>query len=1638
MAVLGRLLISSAERLDLPDLLSIDSYSAGDWQFFIDTLVGEDTPYIIKGFDIINPGLAISTQSISINIADSAMYYPGSGAGSFFYGLPAGNPNAQPLVPSLVLNATNYVYLTFTTFNTAEDTRAFWDPDANGTVGDEFTQEVNTETVIQVQANVSTGSFPDNTVPVAIVVMNATAITSIEDARPMMFRLGTGGISPNPANRFAWPAIPSVQYEQLETPITITSPTQPNPFEGGDKNLTSLKQWMDAVMSQLANLGGTQYWYEDNSTFSLISLFNDINTTFYSKGKYVHSSSIPGQLTLTENLVIKSVNSPQDIIIQPGTIQIPDEYVAYVNLNSAQQINLLNEGVLFTNGSSYVNTPNGSVGYFSELSIGDWIRVASDPFNYTLQVEQFWSGTNGSGSTTTAGNAKSIQLSGAYQGPSAVQFATFNQGVYAISDLLIQSRSNPAIAAAGGSFLWLVLRSDTIEGIGSISSITVSGTLTATDGSAASPTGTVAEVVATAHGLVDGDRITVTSPPGQAGTFTVEVIDANTFFFNTTNSSSGPFTGFYGLCTTAALGNESANNGFESGEVVNIAGTTNYNGEYVINYRTPTQFEFPFGSIPTPPPGSPVLATAADFAVLASSTITNTGSTVVTGNLGLYPGTSVTGFPPGTVSGTEYINNGTAQQAEIDANTAYVAMQALTPTIIPTELGGQTLAPGTYKAASGTFTLNGTLTLTGSATSVYIFQTTSTLITGATSTPVVALGSVLPSNVYWAVGSSATLNSAHAGTFPGTVIAQASITDTLGGTINGRLIALTAAVTFSAAATVNAPSFGPVPGPTVLGVAATYAILGASAVTGSTGFGSTLTGNLGIYPNNATSITNFPPSTFSGTENAGNAAAQNAQIAAQNAYTSLAAHAGYVAISSVLDGQTLTAGYYSELSGTFNLAASGNGTLTLNGSATDVFVFKAASTLTTGAGGTPTITLTGGALASNVYWLVGSSATINSGFTGVFNGNIIAQASITDTLGGTVNGSMIALTGAVTLSATSLVNASSNGTPLPPFPPESAGTATLARLDVRSEEGITKVVQGETIDIGEGDSDNIQRFIGMSSLAETYPDYFTGPYNTLWNLANYNSAINDNLTLRVSKLTAMMADKAQDKTLQFVTNATSVTNTTSGSAQLITFQPVSSSLTIVQPGSPANTVVSLPSSGGISLLPNQCAYVIINRNIATTPSIVVANTAQVPIDENVCIVASRLGTQQVYIWNGNEIFDNAPLVPSYPALVKVKYFDPLSQTLSTGTVVEDGFNVNAGDLVLFSNLTSGNNQIYMANGTGTSITGWTLQYLWNGSATPTSADTVIVEEGISFQDQIGKFNDTTWVFNDKVRYFGITSGAGATYNYFEQDAIAATTLNNNTINGTVFSVLYTGSEYQIIDFSLSRGTSRETGTLWVTSDGTNVSVATSSSYINVSGVTFSAAIVSGTFYLYYTTTNTGSPATMKFMVRRWSNLNGGPAGIPSYTGASAAVPAADPSNSIQYNNGGFLDGNANFLIDTAGSYLGLTGAVVLNGLDQTILSAPITIVDNTSSPTALFVYSASTFPYAVIEYSIVRDGQYRVGRFLVANNTSVTSESDDYVETNTTGVTLTATIVGSNVVVMYTSTSTGFNGTFKYSGRTWS
>ena len=202
------------------------------------------------------------------------------------------------------------------------------------------------------------------------------------------------------------------------------------------------------------------------------------------------------------------------------------------------------------------------------------------------------------------------------------------------------------------------------------------------------------------------------------------------------------------------------------------------------------------------------LGTAGNFGVLAGSAVTNTGLTAIIGNLGVSPGTAVSGFPPGTVSGGTHIgSDAVAVTAQTDLTAAYVDAQGRPPgTVVAGDIGGQTLTPGTYTSSS-TLGITGNLTLTGAG--VYIFQIASGLTT-ASGSQVILAGGATADQVFWQVGSSATLGTGS--TFNGNILAQASITVTTGAVLNGRALARTGAVTLDTNAVTNPSGSGP-PGP---------------------------------------------------------------------------------------------------------------------------------------------------------------------------------------------------------------------------------------------------------------------------------------------------------------------------------------------------------------------------------------------------------------------------------------------------------------------------------------------------------------------------------------------------------------------------------------------------------------------------------------------------------------------------------------------------------------------------------------------------------------------------------------------------------------------------------------------------------
>ena len=513
---------------------------------------------------------------------------------------------------------------------------------------------------------------------------------------------------------------------------------------------------------------------------------------------------------------------------------------------------------------------------------------------------------------------------------------------------------------------------------------------------------------------------------------------------------------------------------------------------------------------------APNLGAARAFAVLAASTVTNTGASAIVGDLGLSPGISVTGFPPGMLAGTQHISDPATAQAQLDLTAAYndAAGRTLGAIALAGNLGGMTLVPGLYKSTSSLEISSGDLTLDaqGDANAVYIFEMASTLVT-TTGRKVILAGGAQAANIYWQVGSSATLGVSSV--FKGNILALASITVNNGASVEGRLLARTAAVTLDnnmvslavasvpavdttapfvssatpwngatavaigstvtarfseamSASSLNAATFTLKQGATPMsgtvsyaggaaiftpglnlsprtlytatlttGVAdlagnhlasntawsfttadgvvvipvqsvnlGTFEILAGTTVT-STG-ATSVTGDLGVSP--GTAVTGFPPGILLGTLHAGDPTAAQAQLALTAAYNDAAGRSvGVVGIAGNLGGRTLVPGVYKSTSSLE--ISSGDLTLDAKGDANAVFIFEMASTLTTTTG--RKVILAGGAQAANIIWQVGSSATL--GVSSVFKGNILAMASITVTTGASVEGRLLARTGAVTM-----------------------------------------------------------------------------------------------------------------------------------------------------------------------------------------------------------------------------------------------------------------------------------------------------------------------------------------------------------------------------------------------------------------------------------------------------------------------------------------------------------------------------------------------------------------------------------------------------------------------------------------------
>lgn len=277
MAVLARANFTSQQRLDLSDILSIESFTAFDFRAMISSFVGE-SPYIVRGFEV------VGKTGLSVNIAvdDVFVFNPKDSVSSFYIG----SADDSDLILDLEPNQSNiYVEVVFKAVSQVPRTYGFWDPLATSSgseEGSQFSATQNSQVVVQLEILSNTVGFTSDSIPLFIIQTGAGEVTNITDARPLFFRLGTGGASPNPFSAFPWSTNrnePPYSGPGVGDQTDSTFWAFDNNGVRNDKGIRSFKDAFDAIYTRISEISGSPLWYTNGLLQQFITGLN-INTVY--------------------------------------------------------------------------------------------------------------------------------------------------------------------------------------------------------------------------------------------------------------------------------------------------------------------------------------------------------------------------------------------------------------------------------------------------------------------------------------------------------------------------------------------------------------------------------------------------------------------------------------------------------------------------------------------------------------------------------------------------------------------------------------------------------------------------------------------------------------------------------------------------------------------------------------------------------------------------------------------------------------------------------------------------------------------------------------------------------------------------------------------------------------------------------------------------------------------------------------------------------------------------------------------------------------------------------------------------------------------------------------------------------------
>lgn len=436
MAVLARVHITSQQRLDLPQLLGMESYTAYDFRALIEAFVGSSRPYIARGFEITGK----TGLFVSVSLADCFVFNPLDTNGSFYLGDINATDQLVELPPSQP-----FVYLEarFSNITSAPISASYWDPlsVSGNTEGAEFTATQNSQNMIEMELSVNTVGFSTDAIPITVCSTSNSDITTLSDARPMMFRLGTGGASPNPGYKFPW-------SPNRGEPLTVGSGTgndttssfksRDNTGILNDKGIRSFKEMFDAICSRICEISGSSVWYSSSGSqvyvggLSLSGIyFDSIGHTLQPKTDFIYNWSGTALSNIGTASALWRANYT-DIEWQLGNTFQNASYREYSDVqfnlpipNGSNAYLVLEREVTKNAGNSLIWKSNAATSYsgfidasyvvsgvtadFSGIAVGDYIRKESQGYSQYYRIVELANATaavpNGSVEGTVADNS---------------------------------------------------------------------------------------------------------------------------------------------------------------------------------------------------------------------------------------------------------------------------------------------------------------------------------------------------------------------------------------------------------------------------------------------------------------------------------------------------------------------------------------------------------------------------------------------------------------------------------------------------------------------------------------------------------------------------------------------------------------------------------------------------------------------------------------------------------------------------------------------------------------------------------------------------------------------------------------------------------------------------------------------------------------------------------------------------------------------------------------------------------------------------------------------------------------------------------------------------------------------------------